>query len=1042
MNRRTSRVGSLLGAVALLAAAGCEGSVDSSTAVERGTTSQAVVSGPDFVVSSVTGPASAMPGQQLTASVTVCNQGTQGGSTGVEVYLSTDTTITPMGSTGPSPDSYVGSVSSQYFNPGQCQTLAVQGSAYVPTEGGYYLGAVADPQNSVVEVLENNNAKAGTRMGIGNKPDFIISAVTGPASFVSRSPGQQFTASVTVCNQGTQGGSTGVEVYLSADTTITPNGPMGPSPDSYVGSVYSQYLNPSQCQTLTLQGSPSVPTEGAYYLGAVADPYSDVAELLEDNNTRAGTRMGIGSKPDFIVSAVTGPASALPGQQLTASVTVCNQGTVGGSAPVEVYLSADTTITPNGPTGPSPDSFVGSVPSPYLNAGQCQTLAVQGPAYVPADGAYYLGAVADPQSSVAELIEDNNTKAGTRLGIGNKPDFIVSAVTGPASAPSGQQFTASVTVCNQGTQGGSTSVEVYLSADTTITPSGPTGPSPDSYVGSVYSQYLNPSQCQTLTLQGSPYVPTEGGFYLGAVADPQNSVAELIESNNTKAGTRMGIGNKPDFIVSAVTGPASFVSRSPGQQFTASVTVCNQGTQGGSTGVEVYLSADTTITPNGPMGPSPDSYVGSVYSQYLNPSQCQMLTLQGSPSVPTEGAYYLGAVADPYSDVAELLEDNNTRAGTRMGIGSKPDFIVSAVTGPASALPGQQLTASVTVCNQGTVGGSAPVEVYLSADTTITPNGPTGPSPDSFVGSVPSPYLNAGQCQTLAVQGPAYVPADGAYYLGAVADPQSSVAELIEDNNTKAGTRLGIGNKPDFVVSAVTGPASALPGQQLTASVMVCNQGTQAGTTSVEVYLSADTTITPNGPTGPSPDGFLGSAAPQYLTAGQCKALTVQGSAYVPADGTYYLGAVVDGQNSLAELIEDNNAKAGNRIGIGNKPDFFVSAVSSASTVKQGQSLTASVTVCNQGTQAGSTVVEVYLSADTTITPNGPMGPSPDAFLGYNSTATLSAGQCQLLSVVGPAYVPNTGAYYVGAVVDPQNGMVELFEDNNARAGTLVTVTP
>ncbi|MDY7227028.1 CARDB domain-containing protein [Hyalangium rubrum] len=1042
MNRRTGRVGSLLGAVALLATSGCESSADSDTAVELEATSQAVVSGPDFVVSAVTGPASATPGQQLTASVTLCNQGTQGGDTHVEVYLSTDTTITPHGPTAPSPDTYFGSASAQYLNAGQCQTLTVQGSAYVPADGAYYLGAVADPQNSVVEVLETNNAKAGTRLGIGNKPDFVVSAVTGPASVMPGGPGQQFPSSVTVCNQGTQGGSTPVEVYLSADTTITPNGPMAPSPDSYVGSVHSQYLNPGQCQTLTLQGSPYVPTEGAYYLGAVADPQGFTAELLEDNNIKLGGRIGIGNKPDFVVSTVTGPASALPGQQLSASVTVCNQGTVGGSAPVEVYLSTDTTITPNGPTAPSPDSYVGSASTQYLNAGQCQTLTVQGSAYVPAEGPYYLGAVADPQRSVVELIEDNNAKAGTRLGIGNKPDFVVSAVTGPASIRPGQQFTASVTVCNQGTQGGSAPAEVYLSADNTITPHGPTAPSPDSYVGVVSPQYLNPGQCQTLTVQGSAYVPADGPYYLGAVVDPQASIAELIENNNARAGTRLGIGNKPDFVVSAVTGPASVMQSGPGQQFPTSVTVCNEGTQPGSTHVEVYLSADTTITPYGPAVPSPDPFLGHAASEYLSPGQCQTLTVHGSAYVPTEGAYYLGAVADPQGSIAELLEDNNIKLGDRIGVGSKPDFVVSTVTGPASALPGQSLSASVTVCNQGTVGGSAPVEVYLSADTTITPNGPMAPSPDAYVGSASTQYLNAGQCQTLAVQGYAYVPTEGAYSLGAVVDPQSSLVELIEDNNAKAGTRLGIGNKPDFVVSAVTGPASIRPGQQFTASVTVCNQGTQGGSAPAEVYLSADRTITPHGPTAPSPDSYVGVVSPQYLTPGQCQTLTVQGYAYVPADGPYYLGAVVDPQASIAELIEDNNAKAGSRIGIGYKPDFVVSAVSSVSTVQLGQQLTASVTVCNQGTQAGSTYVETYLSADTTITLNGPMGPSPDTLMGYKSTATLSAGQCQVLSVVGPAYVPGTGKYYVGAVADPYSDLQEMFEDNNTKVGTLVTVTP
>jgi hypothetical protein len=48
-------------------------------------------------------------------------------------------------------------------------------------------------------------------------------------------------------------------------------------------------------------------------------------------------------------------------------------------------------------------------------------------------------------------------------GVGNKADFIVTSVKGPASVQSGQSFTAQVTVCNQGQQGDSTEVGVFLS---------------------------------------------------------------------------------------------------------------------------------------------------------------------------------------------------------------------------------------------------------------------------------------------------------------------------------------------------------------------------------------------------------------------------------------------------------------------------------------------------------------------------------------------------------------------------------------------------
>jgi sulfur relay (sulfurtransferase) complex TusBCD TusD component (DsrE family) len=369
---------------------------------------------PDFIVTSVTGPASAQPGQQVTAQVQVCNQGTQDGSADLEVYLSADDVITPSGGPPPMQDYPIGWASVPWLMAGQCTTVTVNGNAYPPppgNEGPYYLGAYVDPWNYQMELIEDNNANSGYRMGVGYRPDFIVTSVTGPASAY---PGQQVTAQVQVCNQGTQDGSADLEIYLSADAVITPpNGP--PPPQDYpIGWASVPWLMAGQCTTVTVSGyayPPPPGNEGPYYLGAYVDPWNNQMELIEDNNANSGYRIGVGYRPDFIVTSVTGPASAYPGQQVTAQVQVCNQGTMGDSTDVEVYLSADAVITPNG-SQPSPDSWVGWAPVPYLMAGQCTTVVVNGYVYPPPPGSYgpyYLGAVADPWNYQMELIEDNNT---------------------------------------------------------------------------------------------------------------------------------------------------------------------------------------------------------------------------------------------------------------------------------------------------------------------------------------------------------------------------------------------------------------------------------------------------------------------------------------------------------------------------------------------------------------------------------------------------------------------------------------------------------
>ncbi|MDC0712361.1 CARDB domain-containing protein [Stigmatella sp. ncwal1] len=1029
MNRPHSRAGLLAGFIAWMAAAGCgsEAAPTPSLATQKLT----LADGPDFVVTAVTGPKSAGQGQSITASVTVCNQGTQGDSTWVEVYLSSDTVISPPVPPGPPTDFPLGGSSTQYLSPGQCQTLSVSGSPGGPPPGAYYLGAVVDPPNQRFELVEDNNTLAGSRIGIGSGADFVVSSVTGPKSALQNQP---FTASVTVCNQGTQSDSTRVEVFLSSDTVISPPLPPGPPTDFPLGGAYTDVLAPGRCQTLSVSGSAWNPALGAYYLGAVADPLNNQSELIEDNNALAGSRIGIGSGADFVVSAVTGPVSASLSQSITTSVTVCNQGTVSDGTRVEAYLSSDAVISPALPPAPPTDFLLGSAYTDVLAPGQCQTLSIPGLFGNPPPGAYFLGAAVDPLNDRPELIEDNNTLAGSRIGIGSGADFVVSSVTGPKSAQQNQSITASVTVCNQGTQSDSTRVEVFLSSDTVISPPVPPGPPTDFPLGNAHSGYLAPGQCQTLSISGSAWSPAPGAYYLGAVVYPLNGRPELIEDNNTLAGSRIGIGSGADFVVSSVSGPKSVQQNQP---IIASVSVCNQGTLSESAWVEVYLSSSAVSAPPG----SPtDFLLGGVSTGSLAPGQCQSLLVPGSSWSSPPGAYSLVAVVDPKNDWPELIEDNNRLTGGRIGIGSGADFVVSAVTGPKSALQNQTITASVTVCNQGTQSDSTRVEIFLSSDPVISPPVPPGPPADFLLGSVNTPSLAPEQCQTLSVSGSAWSPAPGAYYLGAVADPQNSRTELIEDNNSLAGSRIGIGSGADFVVTAVTGPKSASQSQSMTASVTVCNQGTLSDSTWVEVFLSSDAVISPSVPPGPPTDFLLGGTATRILSPGQCQTLMVSGSAWSPAPGAYYLGAVADPQNDWPELIEDNNSLAGSRIGIGSGADFVVVALTGPKSAQQNQPITVSVAVCNQGTLSESTRVEVLVSSDTVISPAQPPGPPADVLLGSVNTPVLAPGYCQTLQVSGIAWSPAPGAYYLGAVVDPQNSRPELIEDNNTLAGSRIGI--
>ncbi|WP_052519316.1 CARDB domain-containing protein [Archangium violaceum] len=273
----------------------------------------------------------------------------------------------------------------------------------------------------------------------------------------------------------------------------------------------------------------------------------------------------------------------------------------------------------------------------------------------------------------------------------------------------------------------------------------------------------------------------------------------------------------------------------------------------------------------------------------------------------------------------------------------------------------------------------------------------------------------------------------------------------------------------DLVVTEVKGPENVGNGQPFTASVKVCNQGTEpTGSGSyhwprVELYLSTDSELTipdPSSPDLPMDQVFLGWVSlDQPLYPGQCVTKSVDAEASVPPaaggmDGAYYLGAVVDTRNVEQELREDNNVRVGGLMGVGDGADLVVSAVTAPASVEMGQGFTVSVTVCNQGTLSTDTfsspLVRLFLSMDTEVTlptPDQPYPPPMDqvtiGFVELNQP--LPAGQCVTEDVnvhAGrPPEMQGPGALYLAVAVDTMNAEQELREDNNLWADTLLQFT-
>lgn len=715
---------------------------------------------PDFTTRFITGPTMLAPGDPFTASVEACNRGNAFGSTEVALVFSADATINPMG------DIHVGQ---EFVNlaPNECRTLDVRGfgspppGAIVPPGAlgmQVRLAVVADFFNSRVEVSETNNVALRTVL-LGRGPDFTISSVRPPGAVL---PGSQFITNVTVCNAGNQFGVTDVEVVASEDAQIV-------MPEMPIGFAPRVALNPGACQTLAIQTFDPPPLRP--FVSAVATR-GDL-ELSTTNNTGPVTRLNIGAMPDFTVSSVSIPSSALPGAPFTGSTTICNNGTVASSTSVVVVLTSARTFTVN---PPSPSVLQVAQFPVTLEPGRCASQSFTAPANAPGGGSSaFVGVVVDPFNAVPEFSETNNqTASSSALNIGSMPDFTVSSLTGPSAVRPGEPFTATAFVCNRGTVSAGTIVQVRIGT---------------VRLGEAVTAVLSPNQCASVPVPSVANAPTPDFLQsLIAVADPFSGTPEFSETNNTSPVFSLAIGNAPDLVVTSLVTPSAI---EPFGTFAGSVTVCNRGTAPGDGFVEVFSSPDSTITTG-------DNRIFGLSVGPLAPGQCGtssfpsvVMSVPGfqQPQPPALATtFFVGAIADPFNGQVELRETNNTFARSFL-LGRGPDFQVTSFSFPTTPVSlGALVAASVTACNRGTTPGTVVVNIISSTDSTIAATDPMGPN-DVFV-TAPSGgndvfELLPNQCQTKTVNFLANTAQGtrGTVFFAAIADFFRGVPELNENNN-------------------------------------------------------------------------------------------------------------------------------------------------------------------------------------------------------------------------------------------------------------------
>jgi subtilase family serine protease len=699
------------------------------------------------------------------------------------------------------------------------------------------------------------------------------------------------------------------KIYLSQNTTFEPN------LDRLIGS------RPHDGRLLATEGysvnsySVTLPNDiaGNWYVFVVTDGDNQIFEFGNENNNSNYDREQPGSPmlirttpPDLIIpNVISAPNNGNAAGQITVGWTVQNQGAFD-AAPNwfdTIYLSSDATLDT------ATDTPLGTIArGNLLGAGLSYdaTANVTLPSCI--SGNYYLFVFTDSRKQIFEYdptlnAEANNTSTARQISITSSPsDLRVTAVANPVSGVAGQPAAFSWTVANQGTGTTLNTVwndEVYLSPTANFVKANSTRIGAFTHNGAlaVGGSY---SQTQNIVIPNS----TQGNYYVFVLTDANDNVEECGAANGNNfegSATIFNVSNSlPDLTVSNFAFANSFIA---GQNVNVTWSVANGGTasaQNSSWGDSVYFSTNNVLDSN-------DRRLTDVIVEGgLAPNAAYTKTAQVTLPIVAPGSYFLIVKTDNGDNVFEGQGKNNNTRTLVLPIDVPPvDLQVTAVNAPASVFSGQSLTIDWTIQNTGnsrTVGSNWTDAVVLSLDQIDDPT-------DRVIGYLQHEgALNGGANYTATTDVAVPSGLAGQYYIFIRADRNNQLAESNENNNSSGARAVSLQLAPpsDLIVTSVTQPANASPGEPATFNWTVQNTGANpaTGLWTDTVYLSSDQTWDIG-------DVLVGRyTAGVNVAPGQSYNGTLTTTLPAVNLGNYYVIIRTDIRNRVIETNENNNTGA------------------------------------------------------------------------------------------------------------------------------------
>jgi len=372
----------------------------------------------------------------------------------------------------------------------------------------------------------------------------------------------------------------------------------------------------------------------------------------------------------------------------------------------------------------------------------------------------------------------------------------------------------------------------------------------------------------------------------------------------------------------------------------------------------------------------------------------------------------------------------NRTARSLLNIIKEPDLVAS-VAAPAQSGVGGRIPVNVTLTNQGGLGiGNSRTITYWSLVLATDAEG-VNVVQTLFNSGIRNAFAPGGSYNYNRIYILDSTLEPGQYYLVTDVDTRNNHQESDETNNRASQAINIVAYDADADITGLVSARATLPaGESLSLTATISNRGSNPlSDLSVDYYLSTDSTITA--------EDFLVGSSSLGIIGGGSSSNNVRNTLYI-APGTYYIGAIVDGANTISETDETNNVYVGDTIEVVAGRDM-ISSVTAPAQSGVGGRIPVNVTLTNQGgLSVGSrrtiTYWSLVLATDAegvnvvqTLFNSGIRNAfAPGGSYNYSRTYTLD-------STLEP------GQYYLVTDVDTPNNYQESDETNN-RASQVINI--